>query len=51
MDSKKLIGNLAAVIAVIIGMDVFTWKKLIAAALVITGVIIVNGSKAAAQDK
>lgn len=42
---------IAAVIAVIVGMDVFTWKKLAAAALVITGVIIVNGSKAAPQGK
>lgn len=38
---------IAAVVAVAVGMDVFTWKKLLAAALVVAGVVIVNRSRSA----
>ena len=38
---------IAAVVAIIIGMDTLTWQKVIAAVLVVTGVIMVNRSRAA----
>lgn len=38
---------IAAAVAVAIGMDSFTWQKALAALLVITGVVIVNRSRAA----
>jgi len=39
----------ASVVAVIIGMDVLNWQKVIATVLVIAGVLIVNHSRAAAH--
>lgn len=38
---------IASIIAIIMGMDVLTWQKVLATMLVITGVIIVNKSRAA----
>jgi len=38
---------IAAVIAVMIGMDTLTWQKVLATVLIFSGVYIVNGSKAA----
>lgn len=42
---------IAAVIAIAVGMDKLTWQKILATLLVITGVIIVNRSRAAAVNK
>ena len=38
---------IATVISIIIGMDILTWQKLLAAAMVFGGVIIVSGSRKA----
>lgn len=40
---------IASVIAIIMGMDILTWQKVVATLLVITGVIIVNRSRAASH--
>ena len=37
---------IAATVAIAVGMDVLTWRKVLATALVITGVVIVNKSRA-----
>lgn len=37
---------IAAIVSIIIGMDVMTWQKILAAILVFTGVFLVNKSKA-----
>lgn len=37
---------IAAIVSIIIGMDVMTWQKILAAVLVFTGVFLVNKSKA-----
>ena len=43
---------IATVMSIIMGMDHLTWQKVLAAALVFTGVILVNKSRAAdAKDK
>lgn len=38
---------IAAVVAIVIGMDTLTWQKILATVLVVSGVIIVNRSRAA----
>ena len=40
---------IATVMGIVMGMDVLTWQKVLAAALVFTGVILVNKSRAASQ--
>lgn len=40
---------IAAAVSVAVGMDTFSWKKAAAAVLVVTGVVIVNRSRAATQ--
>lgn len=39
----------ASLIAIVIGMDVLSWQKVAATLLVISGVVIVNGSRAASK--
>ena len=40
---------IATVMSIIMGMDHLTWQKVLAAALVFTGVILVNKSRAASN--
>lgn len=40
---------IATVMGIVMGMDTLTWQKVLAAALVFTGVILVNKSRAASQ--
>lgn len=42
---------IATIISIVIGIDHFTWKKLLAMALVFVGVWIVNQSRAAVQQR
>ena len=40
---------IATVMSIVMGMDTLTWQKVLAAALVFTGVVLVNKSRAATQ--
>lgn len=42
---------IAVAISIIIGMDVLTWQKIVATVLVVTGVVLVNRSRAATSTK
>lgn len=41
---------IATIVSILLGMDRLNWQKIVAAALVFTGVILVNKSRAKKQD-